>query len=90
MATKKSESSERSLENYLYSSDKARMYALVQQMTIGAREALAKAVAGLRTLDVGAEEDVICGDDAIDELSAFIPSPCGSRCARTCAMSMRS
>lgn len=76
MATKKSESSERSLENYLYSSDKARIYALVQQMTIGAREALAKAVAGLRTLDVGAEEDVVCGDDAIDELEEQIDQEC--------------
>lgn len=76
MATKKNESGERSLENYLYSSDKARMYALVQQMTINAREALAKAVAGLRTLDVAAEEEVVCGDDAIDELEEQIDQEC--------------
>lgn len=76
MSAKKNESSERNLENYLYFSDKARIYTLVQQMTLNAREALSKAIAALCSLDLIEGENVIDGDDAIDELEEQIDQEC--------------
>ncbi|MGN0838559.1 MAG: phosphate signaling complex PhoU family protein [Pyramidobacter sp.] len=73
---KKRETSERTLENYLYTSDKARMYTLVCEMMEGACSNLKKAIQALDTLDLRLADQVIDDDDKVDELEEQVDQEC--------------
>lgn len=70
------ENGERSIENYLYSSDKARMISLVADMTARAKKALTESIDVWGTLDVDRAQQIIEADDVIDDLEEQIDQEC--------------
>jgi phosphate transport system protein len=73
---KKHETSERTLENYLYTSDKARMYTLVCEMMGDANTNLTHAIQALDSFDLKLADQVIADDDKVDELEEQIDQEC--------------
>lgn len=73
---KKSVTGERTLENYLYTSDKARMYALVCDMMNEACRNLERAVEALEESDLALADQVIQNDEKVDELEERIDQEC--------------
>ena len=73
---KKNVTGERTLENYLYTSDKARMYALVCDMMNEACRNLERAVKALEESDLALADQVIQNDEKVDELEERIDQEC--------------
>ncbi|MGI6075721.1 MAG: phosphate signaling complex PhoU family protein [Pyramidobacter sp.] len=76
LKNKKSPTREQTLESYLYTSDKARMYALVCDMMDEARHNLERAVEAIEKNDLGLAGRVIQGDEKVDELEERIDQEC--------------
>ncbi len=73
---KKRESDERTLENYLYTSDRLRMNSLVTEMMNTATTALKNSIDAVATFDLEEMEKVLASDDALDEYKAQIDQEC--------------
>ncbi len=73
---KKRELDERSIENYLYASDKLRMYALVTEMMNAATTTLKNSITALEKVDLDAAEKIIAADNVINELEEQIDEEC--------------
>lgn len=72
----KRQGKERDLEAYLYTSDKARLSNLVQKMAKLAGSALHKSVSALDLRNLKSAQEVIDGDDVIDEMDEQIDQEC--------------
>lgn len=70
------EKSQSSVQSYLYASDKERLRKLVDEMAQDAARSIEKAVLALRTCDLEAAQDVISGDDLIDEKEEQVDQEC--------------
>ncbi len=72
----KTKEKERSLEEILFTSDKARMKNLVADILGHARESVEKAVAALLAYDLNAARDIVAEDDVIDDLEEQADQEC--------------
>lgn len=72
----KKKTNERFLEDYLYTSDKARMLTLVSEMTESAKSLLVKSLKALEERDLHLAQQVAEEDDKIDILEEKIDQEC--------------
>ncbi len=73
---KKRESDERTLENYLYTSDRLRMNSLVTEMMNTATTAVKNLISALEKVDLDAAEKIAAADNVINELEEQIDQEC--------------